>query len=143
MDPLELARFLGAYHRACMLDANGSYRAMTVWVECYEVVERLPEIVDAAREAMARLRHEYMARLYIALRVPPQKHATLNKRNLQKRQCAPVLAGHSFPHVPAPPIWLRRARSSIAIVNRRTHQRRHSPGQVFARHRLQAAANRQ
>ena len=66
------------------MDANGVYRSLTVWVECYEVVERLPEIVDAAREAMARLRHEYMARLYIALRVPPQKPTPVQVEMLKR-----------------------------------------------------------
>ena len=55
------------------VDAGGPNRSFTVWVECYEVIERLAEIVDAAREVLARLRYEYIGGLLIALRVPPPK----------------------------------------------------------------------
>jgi hypothetical protein len=53
------------------VDAEEDRRTFTASVECYEVVERLPEIVDAARKAMARLRYEYLGQILICLRVPP------------------------------------------------------------------------
>jgi hypothetical protein len=46
-------------------------RNMDVTVESYEVVERLPTIVDAIRAALARVRADYRASLSIHLCVPP------------------------------------------------------------------------
>lgn len=48
-------------------------RCLQVTVECYEVVEQLGKIVDAARAALGQLRHRHTIYLSIDLRVPPPK----------------------------------------------------------------------
>ena len=65
---------------------RGESRSMCVVVECYEVVERLPEIIDAAREAMARLRYEYLGDLWISLTVPVQKPTPVQLDMLRQYQ---------------------------------------------------------
>lgn len=49
----------------------GGGRSFFVTIESYEIVERLPEIVETVRAALARLRHAHTAGVMIALRVPP------------------------------------------------------------------------
>lgn len=53
------------------LDANGENRGFGFYIESFDVVEKLPEILEAARSAMAELRYEYQATFMISLRVPP------------------------------------------------------------------------
>jgi hypothetical protein len=66
------------------VEVQGDYRTFTTWVECYEVVERLPEIVEAVRKAMAGLRYEYLGQILVCLRVPPpeptEAHAEMLRR---------------------------------------------------------------
>ncbi len=50
--------------------ANGTYRQFTVTIESYADVEKLPQIVEAARECLARLRHDYEAQISIGLKAP-------------------------------------------------------------------------
>ena len=52
------------------VDANGTNRAFMVWIESFGVVEKLPLILDGAREAIARLRHEYYGQFMICLKAP-------------------------------------------------------------------------
>lgn len=68
------------------VDASGSYRTLTARVECYEVLERFPEIVEALREVLARLRYEYIGRLYISLRVPPPEPTAAQAQLLKQFQ---------------------------------------------------------
>ena len=51
--------------------AAGLSRSLWVEIESFEVVEKLPEILDATREAIARLLHDYHASFMICLRAPP------------------------------------------------------------------------
>lgn len=48
----------------------GRSRHCFVTIESFAVVEKLPQIVDALRETLARLRHDYDARIMIALKAP-------------------------------------------------------------------------
>jgi len=52
------------------LDANGSRRTFFVTIESFAVVEKLPQIADAIREAIAKLRYEYVGSIMIALTSP-------------------------------------------------------------------------
>lgn len=53
------------------VSTHDTYRSITVAVECFEVLERFPEIVAATCEALNRLRAPYRCILHISLRVPP------------------------------------------------------------------------
>ena len=52
------------------VDAHGTNRSFMVWIESFGVVEKLPLILDGAREAMARLRYEYYGQFMITLQAP-------------------------------------------------------------------------
>lgn len=71
------------------LKANGEYHTFRLTVESFEVVERLPEIIDAGRSALADLRAEYVGFLSISLRVRPPEptaaQAELDKILQEKR----------------------------------------------------------
>lgn len=49
---------------------NGEYRAVTVTIESYADVEKLPQIVEATRECLTRLRSDYQAAINIWLKAP-------------------------------------------------------------------------
>jgi len=49
---------------------NGEYRTVTVTIESYADVEKLPQIVAATRECLARLRPDYHAYINIWLKAP-------------------------------------------------------------------------
>lgn len=49
---------------------NGRQRSFFVTIESFGVVEKLPLIVEAMRECLARLRSEYLASFMIALKAP-------------------------------------------------------------------------
>jgi len=66
------------------VQANGESRGLTATVECYEVVERLPEIVEAVREVLAKLRFEYSAWVNVFLRVPPPKLSDAQAELIEK-----------------------------------------------------------
>jgi hypothetical protein len=51
--------------------ANAACRILQLRIESYGIVERLPEIVDATREVIARLRPDYYASFGIHLRIRP------------------------------------------------------------------------
>ena len=51
--------------------ASAVNRGMMAMVECYEVLEKFPLIVEALREVLARLRYDYCGQIMICLRVPP------------------------------------------------------------------------
>ncbi|MGI9089391.1 MAG: hypothetical protein ACR2HH_16895 [Chthoniobacterales bacterium] len=50
---------------------NEGVRSFILTVESFEVVERLPEILEAARTALAHLRHEYIGMVTVQLKVRP------------------------------------------------------------------------
>jgi hypothetical protein len=50
---------------------DGLYRRVIVYVESFAIVERLPEIVEAIRESISRLRGNYLCMLMITLKSPP------------------------------------------------------------------------
>lgn len=52
-------------------EVAGLSRMLHIQIESFEVVGKLPEILAATREVIARLRHEYGASFMISLRVPP------------------------------------------------------------------------
>jgi hypothetical protein len=65
--------------------ASGEYCSVSITIECYEVVERLEEILDALREAIARLRRDYSRAFFmIALRVPPPKPTEAQAKLMQQ-----------------------------------------------------------
>jgi hypothetical protein len=71
------------------VDANGERRGFNLTIESFEVVERLPEIVEAARTALAHLRDEYIGRFAIHLRVRPPKPSAAQEeldKELQQRR---------------------------------------------------------
>ncbi len=51
--------------------ADGDYRRFSVRIESFAVVEKLPQIVEAMREALTRLRSDYEAGFMISLKAPP------------------------------------------------------------------------
>ena len=55
------------------LGASGLNRSLNLTIESFDVVERLPEIVEATREVMARLRPDYIASFGVHLKVAPSK----------------------------------------------------------------------
>jgi len=59
-------------------------RHFFVTIESFEVVERLPEILAAMQEVMARLRHEYTAGFMIAL-INPRRKLTAAEEKLEKK----------------------------------------------------------
>ncbi len=62
----------------------GTARSAFVTIESFAVVERLPEILNATRRALARLRHDYEAGFMIALKAP-KLEATPAQRQLEKQ----------------------------------------------------------
>ncbi len=66
--------------------ASGAYHSFFVTIESYETVERLPDILEAMRQALARLRADYEADFMISLRVPPPKPTPAQAKLLQKFQ---------------------------------------------------------
>ncbi|HEX3817825.1 MAG TPA: hypothetical protein VHW03_06020, partial [Chthoniobacterales bacterium] len=55
------------------VDANALHRTLNLSIESFDVVEQLPEIIEATREVIARLRPDYIASFGIYLKVkPPQ-----------------------------------------------------------------------
>jgi hypothetical protein len=66
------------------VNASGGGGGFIVWVECYEVVERLLEIVEAMREVLARLRDEYEGQVFIALKAPPPEPTEAQRELLQR-----------------------------------------------------------
>ena len=53
------------------LDVTGLTHSMHLTVESFDIVEKLPDILDLMRGVFARLRHEYIATFDIHLRIPP------------------------------------------------------------------------
>ncbi|HEY1770827.1 MAG TPA: hypothetical protein VGG02_11305 [Chthoniobacterales bacterium] len=51
--------------------ANGLHRGISITIQSFDVVERLPEIVEATREILARLRADYLATFGIHLKIKP------------------------------------------------------------------------
>lgn len=64
--------------------ASGASRTLSVVIECFEVVERLPEILEVMREAMSRLRGYHGGYFRISLKVPPLEWTAAQKQ-LQKQ----------------------------------------------------------
>ena len=62
------------------LGVTGLSHAMHLTIESFEVVEKLPDILDIVRQALARLRHEYIGTLNISLRIPPPKPSAAQKQ---------------------------------------------------------------
>lgn len=62
------------------LDAGGLSRSMHLTIESFEVVEKLPDILDLMRQAFARLRHEYISTFNISLRIPPPETSPAQKQ---------------------------------------------------------------
>ncbi|HEY5298092.1 MAG TPA: hypothetical protein VIK59_09200 [Verrucomicrobiae bacterium] len=59
---------------------DGLYRRIIVTVESFAIVEKLPEIVEAIRESIARLRGNYHCMLMIALKAPPPEPSPAQKK---------------------------------------------------------------
>ena len=53
--------------------ANAKYRQLTVTIEAFAVVEKLPAIIAATRSVLAQLRHEFIVTIYIFLKAPAVK----------------------------------------------------------------------
>jgi|GEM_PF-1787071 len=51
-------------------EAGGEYRSMTITIESFGAVEKLPQILDAGREVIARLRENYTGHIHIFLKAP-------------------------------------------------------------------------
>jgi hypothetical protein len=51
--------------------ADGNYRRFSVIIESFAIVDKLPLIVEAMREALTRLRSDYEADFMISLKAPP------------------------------------------------------------------------
>ena len=67
--------------------ANGLRRALDFEIHSFECVGKLPLILQATREVMARLREDYLhATLAIHLRVPPPEDTPAQKELLEKFQ---------------------------------------------------------
>jgi hypothetical protein len=64
--------------------ATGASHTLGITVESFDVVERFPEILQATREVIARLRHDYIAHFMITLRVKPPE-PTPAQKELQKQ----------------------------------------------------------
>jgi hypothetical protein len=62
----------------------GTGRSFFVTIQSFAVVEKLPVIVDAMREALSRLRSEYVAQFMIALIAPPPQ-PTPEQLELEKK----------------------------------------------------------
>lgn len=52
------------------VEAKGEYRLLNVTIESFGVVEKLPEIIDATRHAVARLKDDYVSDFHIYLKAP-------------------------------------------------------------------------
>ena len=68
---------------------SGVYRTFSLTVESFEVVERLPEIFDAARNAISCLRADYMGSFGVHLKARPPELSPAQKEledELQKRR---------------------------------------------------------
>lgn len=61
---------------------DGKYRRATVTIEAFAVVEKLPQIVEATRECLARLRHDYEATIMIDLKAPKLEPTPAQKQLL-------------------------------------------------------------
>ena len=55
------------------ISVSGPHRHLNLTIESFDIVERLPDIIQAAREVLARLRPDYRGSFGVHLRVkPPQ-----------------------------------------------------------------------
>ena len=61
------------------VDANGVLHSLYISIESFDVVEKLPAIVEAMREVIAALRHEYVVCFHISLKVPPREPTAAQK----------------------------------------------------------------
>ncbi len=93
-------RWVSAYaHRAIsqaighedwgQIQASGEYHALHLTVESFEVVERLPDILEATRTVIARLRADYLCDFGVHLKAPPPELTPAQKeleKELQRRR---------------------------------------------------------
>ena len=63
---------------------NAPMRAFVVYVESFGVVERLSEIIDTMRQAIAQLRYEYTGMFMVSLKAPKRK-LTKAEKELQRK----------------------------------------------------------
>jgi hypothetical protein len=63
---------------------DGLYRRTIVTVKSFAVVEKLPEIVEAVRASLGRLRGDYHCMLMIALKAPPPEPTPAQKELQEK-----------------------------------------------------------
>ncbi len=61
------------------MNVTAQSRSWYVGIESFDVVERLPEIIEAMREVFASLRHEYVATFHISLKVRPPEPTPAQK----------------------------------------------------------------
>lgn len=66
------------------INGSATNRSFIVWIESFGVVEKLPEILDGVRETLSRLRHDYQAAIFIALKAP-KLESTPAHRQLEKQ----------------------------------------------------------
>ncbi|MEY4385358.1 MAG: hypothetical protein RLY20_641 [Verrucomicrobiota bacterium] len=71
-------------------DAGGAHRSFSVTIESYDVVEKLPLIIEVMREAMTRLRDEYVATLMVNLKVrapePTEAQRALEEKKIEEEE---------------------------------------------------------
>jgi hypothetical protein len=71
------------------LTTSENTNGICLWFECYELLPRFAEILDHARALLASLRSEYVACLYLCLKVQPPKpspaQAELERQFREKR----------------------------------------------------------